>query len=320
MRIPDYIQEYIEEKLKTVKLSNLLNTQRDITKNYKAEKVKQLNEEEFILVYLLTRFGNIFQVINDIFTKLEDKFDFDNIKTILDVGSGPGTVLFPLIEKLYNLEDITIIEKNRLFIKKFQELSKRSNNNILQKAKVKTEDVTNYSFNLPKQDLVTASYMFNELSSENILNISNKLWNITDKLLVIIEPGSVKGFSNIKMIRDELIKKGAYVLSPCSHSNLCPMKDNDWCHFYKRIERTKIQRYLKEGTESFEDEKFSYIVLSKIPTVSHHKEVILRHPEYSKIGVKFNICSSEGIQEKTYLKREDDFKSLKKLDWGDFIV
>lgn len=319
MRIPDYIQEYIEEKLKTVKLSNLLNTQRDITKNYKAEKVKQLNEEEFILVYLLTRFGNIFQVINDIFDKLESKTNLDDIKSVLDVGSGPGTVIFNLLEKLVSLDEITIIEKNRLFVKHFQEISRKSPYKVLKQARVKTEDITNYDFNLPKHDLVISSYMFNELDSKSILKVAKDLWNRTDNLLVIVEPGSVKGFSNIRHIRNNLVKEGAHVIAPCTNEKSCPMSKEDWCHFYKRIERTKVQRYLKDGTESFEDEKFSYIVLSKKPSLDVHKEVILRHPEHSKIGVKFNVCSDEGIKEKTYTKKEENFKALKKLDWGDFI-
>lgn len=320
MKTPDYIQEYIEEKLKTVKISDLLNTQRDITKNYKATKVKQLNEQELILVYLLTRFGNIFQVITNILKKLEDKINLEDIKSVLDVGSGPGTVIFSLLEQILSIEEITIIEKNRLFIKTFQDISKKSPYKFLDKAKIKVEDIVNYDFNINKHDLVISSYMFNELDQNNVLKIAKKLWNNTNKFLVIIEPGSVKGFSNIKLIRDNLIKDGAHIIAPCTNSNLCPMSKDDWCHFYKRIERSKIQRYLKDGTESFEDEKYSYIVLSKEKSLKEHKEVILRHPEYSKIGVKFNICSSEGIQEKTYLKREDNFKSLKKLDWGDFII
>jgi ribosomal protein RSM22 (predicted rRNA methylase) len=44
----------------------------------------------------------------------------------------------------------------------------------------------------------------------------------------------------------------------------CPMKSDSWCHFSQRSDRLEFQKVTKKGmTLSYEDEKYSYIILVK---------------------------------------------------------
>lgn len=66
-------------------------------------------------------------------------------------------------------------------------------------------DITKGEIN-NKSDLVVASYILNELCEQDRLKAVDKLWDATDKLLIILEPGTKVGFSNLKKIKN-FIKK-----------------------------------------------------------------------------------------------------------------
>lgn len=164
--------------------------------------------------------------------------------------------------------------------------------------------------------MVTASYVLNELDESFFDSFANHIWNKSGKYILIVEPGTPKGFSNIKKIRDKFITLGGNVMSPCPHNNSCPITENDWCHFYSRVSRTKTQRFLKSADESYEDEKFSYILISK-SIVKHSKPRIIRHPKYFKGHLELELCTENGIKNVRLSKKDKEkYKSARKSDWG----
>ena len=170
-----------------------------------------------------------------------------------------------------------------------------------------------------KADLVISSYVLNEIKAENRNQILEKLWNSTEKLLLIIEPGTPEGYNQIKEIRDYFIKKGANIVAPCAHEKECKISKNDWCAFSCRVARTKVHKLLKDGEAPYEDEKFSYIAVSKMKT--DKKDRILRHPKIENGRITLKLCTTEGdIEEKTITKKEKEkFKIAKKLNNGDIL-
>jgi ribosomal protein RSM22 (predicted rRNA methylase) len=53
-------------------------------------------------------------------------------------------------------------------------------------------------------------------------------------VLVLVEPGSPKGYRFVMSFRDWVIsKKEASIIAPCPHHKQCPMAANpeSWCHF-----------------------------------------------------------------------------------------
>ena len=114
-------------------------------------------------------------------------------------------------------------------------------------------------------------------------------------------------------------EQGGYIVAPCCCNGECPIKENDWCAFYARVARSSIHRQAKGGNLGYEDEKFSYIAFSKTP-VEITGERILRHPQINSGFVKVKLCTAEGIQEKTYSKKDGEiYKKTKKLDAGEKI-
>ena len=69
----------------------------------------------------------------------------------------------------------------------------------------------------------------------------------------------------------------------------------------------------------YEDEKFSYLIVSRIP-VSVPQMRILRPPMKRSGHISLNVCTEEGLKIKT-LSRKDKEKYVlaKKSDWGDSL-
>ena len=171
-----------------------------------------------------------------------------------------------------------------------------------------------------KADLVITSYVINELTKTDREKAVLKMWETTNNLLVIIEPGTPDGFKHILEAREILLAKKAHIIAPCTHDGKCPINpEEDWWSFYVRVARSGIHRQAKKGELGYEDEKFSYIAFSK-ETVSANGARILRHPQINSGFVKVKLCTEKGIEEKTFSKKDKDiYKKVKKLDAGDTI-
>jgi ribosomal protein RSM22 (predicted rRNA methylase) len=139
-------------------------------------------------------------------------------------------------------------------------------------------------------------------------------------MVLIIEPGTPSGFNNIIQARDKLIEKGFSAIAPCTASNgFCPLRDSesDWCHFVERLDRSRVQKHLIKGELGYEDEKYSYLLMSKYPIHSDGKRIISR-PNITKYSVSFEVCS-EKSGHIVVKKRENknNFKIMKKSIRGD---
>jgi ribosomal protein RSM22 (predicted rRNA methylase) len=167
-------------------------------------------------------------------------------------------------------------------------------------------------------DLVVASYSLGEMAECE--TVVEKLWGMTQKVLIVVEPGTPKGFERLKSIRKQLLNGGAHLIAPCPHSNMCPLSEGDWCHFYARLNRSSLHRRAKEAHLSYEDEKFSYLIFAKEP-VDLCAARVLRHPHKGKGHVRLTLCTSQGIKEKVVTKKDkEEYRLAKKSDWGDIVI
>src|SRR5207248_5264040 len=96
-----------------------------------------------------------------------------------------------------------------------------------------------------EHDLVTASYVLGEFPEAGRLRVAKAAWAAAKNVLLVIEPGSPRGFEVIREIRDALIADGAHVVAPCPHDRACPMGGGRWCHFPVRLQRSELQRRIK---------------------------------------------------------------------------
>ena len=238
-------------------------------------------------------------------------------KTLLDAGAGTGSAMWAS-DSLLDLRQITCIEREELMIKTGKKIGKYGSDTI-QNANWIKENLVNCE-NLPTSDLVISSYMLNEMTWENVQKLIWKLSSAAMELLLIVEPGTTAGFKLIRKIREEFIKSGSNIIAPCTHCNECVLPPEDWCHFTNRIARSKLHKKLKNGEAPYEDEKFSYLAVSKFPALQHNHGRILRHPQIQKGLITMDICSEKGYSNITIRKKEQEkFRQARKASAGDTI-
>lgn len=74
---------------------------------------------------------------------------------------------------------------------------------------------------------------------------------------------------------------------------------------------------LKDGDVPYEDEKFSFLAVSKMPT-AHASKRILRHPIKEPGKITLQLCTQEGLKTQFVVKKDGAaFKKARKASCGD---
>ena len=314
MEIPQELKQSIEKQMGENKVSSIIENSQIISKRYRQNTdgtKRLLTEQEEAVAYSISRMPATYCAV---YSVLQHVLEINNeeISSMLDVGAGTGAATWA-INELINLDKITCLEREKVMINTGKELMK---NTKLKDTEWKEFDILKDDIK-EKTDIVVTSYMINELKEKE--NAILKLWKATEKILVIIEPGTPAGFKNIMQAREILLQQGAKIIAPCSHQGKCGLPKDDWCSFYVRVARTGIQRLSKKGELGYEDEKFSYIAFSKTQE-NNGKDRILRHPQIRQGHIKIKLCTSNGIEERTITKKDGQiYKQAKKLDAGDIL-
>jgi ribosomal protein RSM22 (predicted rRNA methylase) len=107
------------------------------------------------------------------------------------------------------------------------------------------------------------------------------------------------------------------VAAPCPHHRPCPLQPPDWCHFAQRLPRSRDHLQVKGADVPFEDEKFSYVVLSRTRTQPVAARV-LAPPHVTKSGVTVKLCKEGGVKNDTAARRDPEtYRRFKSWRWGD---
>jgi ribosomal protein RSM22 (predicted rRNA methylase) len=138
--------------------------------------------------------------------------------------------------------------------------------------------------------------------------------------LLIVEPGTPAGWRRVIAARRQLIDVGAHVLAPCPHEAPCPLVPPDWCHFSRRVARSRLHRLAKDADVPWEDEKFIYLAASRQPAPKRSARVVAP-PKAGSGKVVLKLCEPDGrAGEHLLSKRDGDlFKAARRADWGDAL-
>lgn len=166
-----------------------------------------------------------------------------------------------------------------------------------------------------KAELVLCSYCLNELTQSDRRNAVKQLWDSTQSLLLIIEPGTPEGWSHMMEIRRQLIDMGGHIAAPCPSQGECPLGGGDWCHFTERIQRSRMHKRLKGGDVPYEDEKFCFIAASREPAEPCGARV-LRHPLTESGRITLELCTPAGRERRMVTKKSPQFKAARKAESG----
>ena len=322
MELPNELKNIIEIELENANIKLLQKNAESMSLKYRDELHKKgkrlITEDVEAITYSAVRMPATYSAV---YTALRNCLEIYNIKidSLLDVGAGTGAGSWAANEIL-NLKRINCLEREDAMINCGSKFMRNSENIVLKNAKWEKFDFINDELKY-KADLVICSYVLNELNQEDRLNALKKLWDSTNKILLLIEPGTPKGFSEIKENRDVLKSFGAVVIAPCPNIANCPMPESDWCHTTCRVARTKLHKLLKSADVPYEDEKFSYIAVGKNVEEKHDYARVLRHPKIESGKITLQLCTKDGICVKIVTKKDKDlFKIARKIKCGDKFI
>ncbi len=281
---------------------------------------RALNNEVHRAAYLAVRLPATFAAVS---AALAWTHESCNVvpRSVLDLGSGPGSALWAAAQIFPSLEAATAFERDPALIEIARRLAVRAPYPALRHAAWLQADLT---VNIPEGawELLLCSYALNELPAAPRPAFIRKAWARTSNLLVVIEPGTKAGFANILAVRTRLLAEGATLVAPCPNALACPMASgDDWCHFAARVERTAEHRRLKQATLGHEDEKFCYVAFSRSAAPERAQNGaarIVRQPRIFSGYTQLTLCREGEVAATTVTRsKKEDWRRLKRLGWGD---
>jgi ribosomal protein RSM22 (predicted rRNA methylase) len=93
------------------------------------------------------------------------------------------------------------------------------------------------------------------------------------------------------------------------------MTEPDWCHFAARVQRSALHRQVKGAALAYEDEKYSYVIFTRLPARRVPARVV-RHPTWLPRQVTFVACTPTGLESVHLTKSDPSYKTARKLGWG----
>jgi ribosomal protein RSM22 (predicted rRNA methylase) len=146
------------------------------------------------------------------------------------------------------------------------------------------------------------------------------MWAKTGDTLLIVEPGTPAGYGRIIAAREQLIASGAHVAAPCPHDGKCPLSAPDWCHFTQRLPRSRAHKQIKDADVPFEDERFSYVALTRNP-IARRPARVLAQPVVGKVEVTAKLCTPDGlVAAKIPRRAKADYAHARRWRWGDAVT
>ncbi len=320
MRPSAELQDSIQREVDKVDRGKLAQAVAQLSEHYKKAdfSTPAVATEAHRAAYLAVRLPATYAALRRVFAEIKSRAPQAEISSLLDLGAGPGTALFAAAEQFPHLRQATLIEADADWIALGKRLAEQSESLAVQHAQWLKLDLRS-GLACEKHDLVVISYILGELPQAAAESVLNKAWKCAAKFLVVIEPGTRRGFAAINAARSSLIANASAILAPCPHHFTCPMAAaGDWCHFSQRVERTSQHRQLKGGALGYEDEKFSYLIAAKSAVPSTGARIV-RHPGKRSGHVQLALCTENGQIETRTITRsnKEAYKRARKAEWGD---
>ena len=321
MELPVELKIAVDRLLQGTPLDELRRAARTLSARYRAETQDgrlHVADDLAAFAYLATRLPATYAAIRTSLAHAADLVPDFSPESMLDIGAGPATALFAAADCWPTLEKAVLVEKS-------QAMRRIGGDIVAEATAIRAKWVNGDAETaLPSAEsaaLVTAAYLLDEIDPTSIAPLVKRLWSLTGGMLVIVEPGTPAGWRRILAARAELIAAGASILAPCPHDHDCPIASPDWCHFARRVARSRLHRQAKDADVPWEDEKYVYLAASRAAPKRIYARV-LAPPRQSSGVVRLKLCNANGsASDETVSRREGTlFKTARRLDWGDALL
>ncbi|KQW30954.1 methyltransferase type 11 [Rhizobium sp. Root274] len=319
MELPAALRSAVDQMLSGEPLEKLVKSSAVLSDRYRREVRDgrfHIDDALAAKAYLATRLPATFAAVRAAFGMVEEVAPDFAPTSLIDLGCGPGTALWAAADTWPSLASAEMIEASGAIRGVGEKLSRSAQ----VASRWQAGDVTAKMPSLAPADLITLAYVLDELPPATIANVTQKLWSLTKGMLVIIEPGTPAGWQRILTARDVLRSAGAHLVAPCPHSEDCPIVAPDWCHFSRRVARSRVHRLAKGAEVPWEDEKYIFIAASREPVERTGSRILVPPRVNGGVG-RVKLCRGDGTaQELTLSKRDGEaFKALRRADWGDLL-
>lgn len=324
--LPRDLQAAIDDELSSFSSRTLAAKAEGLSKRYRGawpaggNDTKFLQSQGDIAAYIAFRLPATFAAVFAALSQVRDGRPGWTPETVADIGAGPGTAMWAASTIWLAIRSITLLEREDGMIALGKRIALYSSAAPVRNAEWLKADISG-AWDMEPHDLVVAGYVLGELPDDRAAALIRKLWSVTSEegTLAIVEPGTPAGFGRIKQVRDQVLSEGAHVVAPCPHDKPCPMGDNDWCHFAQRVSRSRIHKQVKAGDLPYEDEKFSFIAVSRVQGATIPGRVI-RHPQVRPGHIHFEACTTEGLATTVVTRRDRErFRRARDARWGSIL-
>ncbi|MFK4819836.1 small ribosomal subunit Rsm22 family protein [Ochrobactrum quorumnocens] len=317
MELPSLLRQAVDATLEGVALADLKRASEVLSRRYRAETRDgrlHISDELAARAYLAARLPATYAAVRASFESVAEVCPDFAPTTMLDVGCGPGTALWAARECWPDLASATMIEASPAI----RAVGGKLAENVGLETEWRAGDLVREKLDFPQADLVTIAYVLDELAPHDRKALVERLWASARHLFVIVEPGTPAGWQRILDARAALIEQGAYIAAPCTHQLECPLIAPDWCHFSRRVARSRIHRLTKDAEVPWEDEKFIYLAATRDRSLAASARVIAP----TRVGggkVALKLCIEDGSAEERLVTKRDGefFRWARRADWGD---
>jgi ribosomal protein RSM22 (predicted rRNA methylase) len=316
MNFPPSLQNALDQLLSGMRDTDMVMDAQAISRRYRTQSgsgLRLLTRETEAAAYAASRMPATFGAVHDALVKALASYG-KLPTTLIDAGAGTGAAAWAA-DAVMPLKSILCLEREEAMRKTGQALM-QSGSPVLQNAVWLNCDFCTDAFD-DHAELVIMAYVLNEMTEDKRALTVQKLWNASEMMLLIVEPGTPAGCQHLMEARKLLLNMGAHIAAPCPHEKICPMSEGDWCHFTCRIQRTQLHRRLKGGEAPYEDEKFSYMAFVREPGRPVRLR-ILRHPQVRSGHVMVTVCGEDGMKTQTVSRKDGSlYKQMRDSGAGD---
>jgi ribosomal protein RSM22 (predicted rRNA methylase) len=293
VQLPAPVRRKIEARAEEIGFAPLKRAAAELSQAYREGRAARLDTPERIAAYLVTRmpatYAASYMVLEEVRRRIGP------VDSILDVGAGTGAASLAARE-FFPEARITLLEQQPALIDAARVW--------LPEAEFRTGDASA----VRPASFIISAYAMGEFGE----TLAARLWDAARTALVIIEPGTPRGFGLIRNLREL-----GPIVAPCPGAMPCPMEGDDWCHFAARVERSSLHRRIKDAELGYEDEKFSYVALAKQPVAPARARILLR-PVQKPGLIVLETCTPEGLKTERVTRRDKAaFRSARHANWGD---
>ena len=318
--LPPHITRALERLTEGVLRNDIAPRAAAMSENYRSGGGSNvIKDRTGALAYALARMPATYAAVSACLAALRDLDESSTPETILDICAGPGTATWAAAQTFPTLKHFDLLDANPALRDLALDIARADRRFDADAYRLGDASV---ELKIAEQaDLVIASYAIGEMQDAVRADLIDQMWSKTKGTLLIVEPGTPDGYQRIIAARTRLMAAGAHVLAPCPHDRPCPLVSPDWCHFAQRLSRSRDHMHLKNADVPFEDEKFTYVAVTRRPTIATGSARVLAPPAVSKADIKMKVCTPDGDASIFIAPRRDKraYAVARRLRWGDRV-